>query len=65
MAELKMVVRNARTQVMDVMESNIAGEPLEDSRQFVERTALQRRCRIVPVLGARLIGTLELMLHVK
>ena len=36
MAPLKMVVGNTWTQVMDMMEPNIAGEPLQDSGELVK-----------------------------
>ena len=64
-AFLEMVVRNARAEVMNVMKPDIAGKPLQDSRQLVERASLQRRRRVVPILGARPIGAVELMLHVE
>ena len=45
----KPVERNAARQVMHVMHADIAGEPVERRRQFVERTAMQRRLRLAPV----------------
>src|SRR5580698_6807087 len=63
--QLKMIVRNARTEVMNMVKSNIACKPLQDSRQFIERTALKRRCGVVPILGARPISPFELMLNVE
>ena len=65
MASLKVIIRNARTQVMNMVEPDIASKPLQGSRQLVEGTALQRRRRMVPMRGACPIGAGELMLHVK
>src|SRR5579864_5350039 len=41
-AFLQMVIGNPRAQMMDMMESNVAGKPLQHAGQFVKRTALQR-----------------------
>ena len=41
MALLQIVVGNIRTNVMNVMQANIAGEPLEDFGQFEIRAAFQ------------------------
>ena len=49
-AFLQVVIGNARTEVMDVMETNVSGKPLQHARKFVERTALQGRRRVIPVL---------------
>ena len=60
-----MVVGNTRAQVVDMMKPDVAGEPLQDSWQLIKGTALKRRCGVIPVLGPRPIGALELMLHVE
>src|SRR5262249_22247217 len=38
-AALQVVVRDARTQVMDVVEADVPGEPLQDARQLEVRAA--------------------------
>src|ERR1700690_3918868 len=43
MTLLEVVIGDARAEVMDVMEADIAREPLQHLGQFVKRTALQRR----------------------
>ena len=40
-AAFEVVVRDTRAQMMDVMEADVAGEPLKNFRQFVERTTMQ------------------------
>ena len=62
---LQIVVRDARAEVVDVVEANIAGEPLKDARQFVERAALKRGGCVVPLIGAFPIDALILMLNVE
>ena len=64
-AFLEIVIRYPRAQMVNVMKANIAGEPLENLWQFIERTTLQRRGRIVPFAGPLPIDALELMLHVE
>src|SRR5712675_1158035 len=59
---LDVVIGNARAEMVDVMEADVAGKPLEDARQFVKRTALQRRRRVTPVLAAFPVDVFELML---
>src|SRR5579863_9658424 len=65
MTSFEMVVRNARTQVMNMMEADIAGEPLQEFGQFVKRAALERRRGVIPILGARPVSALELVLHIE
>src|SRR5688572_6729571 len=62
---LEVVVRNARAQVMDVMEPYVSGQPLQDPRQLVVRAALQRRGGVVPALFTLPVGVFELMLDVE
>src|SRR5690242_18555031 len=52
MTAFQMVVRNAGTQMVDVVEADVAREPLEDFRELVEGTALQRRRRVIPIIAA-------------
>src|SRR6185503_6080110 len=42
-AFLQVVIRDARRQVVDVVEADVAAEPLQDRRQLVEAAAAQRR----------------------
>ena len=64
-AALEVVVRNLRAEMMQVVIADVPREPLENAREFVERTPLQCRRRVVPVLSPLPIGVLELVLHVK
>lgn len=61
----KPIERNAARQVMHVMHADIAGEPTERRRQFVERAAVQGRLGLAPFPGCFPGGSLELMLNVK
>ena len=65
MASFQVVVENSDAQVMDVMVSDGGREPLEDLGQLVERTPLERRRGILPVLVALPVGVLELVLLVE
>ena len=40
MTSLQIVIRDPWTEMMNVVEPNVAGEPLQDLRQFVKGTAL-------------------------
>src|SRR6266516_7276989 len=60
-ALLQVIIRNARTQMMNVMKHDVAGEPLQDLGQFVERTALQCRRGVIPFLGALPQNSIKLM----
>ena len=62
---LKMIVRNQRFQVMNVMIADVAGEPLQDFRQAVKGTALHGRQQVAPFVIGFPIGVLELVLNVK
>src|SRR5437773_11814514 len=62
---LQVVVRNPRTQMVNVVKPNVAREPLQHPGQSVERTALQRRRRVIPLPATFPINPLKLMLHVK
>src|ERR1700683_4096619 len=65
MTVFQMVIRNARTQVMDVMKSNITGEPLQYFGELIVGATTQRRVGVVPVLATRPIRALKLVLHVE
>src|SRR5215510_14946790 len=64
-APLQLVVRNFRTEMVDVMESDVAAEPLQHARQLVIRTAQQRRRRVIPLAAVAPVGLLILMLDVE
>src|SRR6267154_1067836 len=65
MASLQIVIRDLRAQMMNVMISDVPREPLQHLRQFVKRTPLQRRRRVIPVPAAFPIHPLELVLHIE
>src|SRR5471030_1853417 len=48
-----------------MVEPDIAGEPLEDFRQFIERAALEGGAGEIPVILTIPVHILKLMLHVK
>ena len=61
----KPIERNAARQVMHVMHADIAGEPVERRRQFIERAAMQRRLGLAPARRRLPCRPLELMLDVE
>ncbi|GJE78224.1 hypothetical protein BGCPKDLD_4836 [Methylorubrum suomiense] len=60
-AFLQTVVRNAAVEMVDVVQAGIAGEPLQDVRQNVVRTAAQLRAVEVPGVGLLPDGLLVLV----
>jgi hypothetical protein len=65
MAAYKIVVRNSRIQMVQVMISDTAGEPPQDTRKLIEGTAPKSRGDKVPTRVALPIHTLKLMLNVE
>ena len=65
MAPLQFVIRNLRAEMVNVMESDIAAEPLQDARQPVIRAAQQRRGRVIPFSATAPVRVLVLMLNVE
>ena len=65
MASLQIVIGNPRAQMMNVMKSDVAREPLQDLGQFVERTALQRCRGVIPLAAAFPVNSFKLMLDIK
>src|SRR5436190_16288077 len=61
-AALEIVIRNSRAQMVNVVESDVAREPLQDLGQLVKRAALQRRSCEIPILTPLPINSLKLML---
>ena len=64
-AGLEIVVRDARTEVMDVVEADISGEPLEDFGKLVKGASFESSAREVPVVFAFPINAFELVLDVE
>ena len=64
-AFFQVIIRYARAKMVDVMEANVAGKPLQHSRQLVERTPLHGGGCVIPFLIPLPINTLELMLDVE
>src|SRR5689334_1571055 len=62
---LEIVVRNPRTEMVYVMESDTAGEPLQEGRKPEEGASRDRRRRVVPLLVVLPVRILELVLHEK
>src|SRR5437867_12681220 len=56
-ASLQVVVRNPRAEVVNVVESDVAREPLQDPGQLVERAALQRGRGVVPGVATLPVDT--------
>ena len=64
-ASFEIVIRNARAQMVDVMVADVTGKPLENLRQLIKGTALQRGGGVIPLLFARPINAFELVLDVE
>ena len=62
---LQRIVRDARAQVVDVVEPNVASEPLQHLRQLEVRAAADRSGRVIPLLVALPVGALELVLNIE
>ena len=64
-AALQVVVRNLRVEVVDVMETNVAREPLKDFGEVVEAASFHGGSGVIPFLAGGPIRIFELMLYVK
>ena len=64
-AALELVVGDAWAEMMDVVEADIAADPLKQPGELVVRRALHRRCSEIPVLVMLPVGFLKLMLHIE
>ena len=64
-ALLQIVVGNIRANVMNVMQANIAGEPLEYFGQLKVRAALQCHFHRIPRSVTRPVRVLKLMLNIE
>ena len=65
MAFFKQVIGYAGTEVVNMVKSNAAAEPLKDSGKLIERTAFQAGFNKIPFLGPFPIHTFKLMLDIK
>src|SRR6185437_2819112 len=59
------VVRYPAAQMMDVMNTNIGGEPAQDARQIIIRATVERHLVQVPNPVASPLGILELVLDIE
>lgn len=59
------IIGDSRRQMVNVVEADVAREPLQKFRQFVERTSLHRSADEAPFVIGFPIGMLELMLNVE
>ena len=64
-ASSQAVARNLASEMVDVMETDRSGEPVQDARQIVERAALESGGVDVPLTGGPPVGVLELVLHIE
>ena len=62
---LQLIIRDSRAKVMDMMETDISREPLQDLRKFIERTAIQTRVEKLPIRVTLPIGRVKVMLHIE
>src|SRR5439155_7129846 len=63
-ALLQVIIGNPRTQMMNVVKPDVAGEPLHQLGQFVERTALQVPRSVITFPATFPIDPFNLMLDV-
>ena len=61
----KVVIGDLRAQMVDVMETDVPAEPLQDGRQFIKGTALQAGFEVIPLAVALPIHSLEIMLNIE
>ena len=64
-ALLQLVVGNPWAEVMDMMETDIPGEPLQDLGKFIERTTVQAGVEELPIWVTFPIGRVKVMLNIK
>ena len=62
---LQMIVRHFRTQMMNMMKSDISGNPLQKLGQLVIRASIHGGFHITPLVFILKVGILELMLYIK
>ena len=61
----QVVVGDLGAQVMDVMKTDVPGEPLQNERQFIEGTALQPCLYKFPALVVVPVGWVKVVLDVE
>ena len=64
-AFLKFVIRDSRAEVMDVVETDIPGEPLQHFGKFIERAAIHASIEELPFLVVFPIRWVKIMLDVE
>ena len=64
-ASLEVVVRNSSAEMMNVMEPDIAREPLKNPRELVEGAALESRFGVIQIVASFPINPFKLMLDVE
>ena len=62
---LQLVIGDPRAEVVDMMETNIACEPLQHLRKLIERTAIHASVEELPLCVAFPVGGVKVMLHVE
>ncbi len=59
------VIGDRRAQVMDMVKADVAGEPVQNSRQRIHRAALQRDRHVIASIAALPVDPVELVLDVE
>ena len=62
---LQFVIGDLRAEVVNMMETNIAGKPLQHFGKFIERTAVHASLEELPILVALPVGRLKVMLNIE
>ena len=65
MAFLQFVIGYLRAEVMNVMEANVACEPLQNFGKFIKGATVHTGVEETPILVAFPIGRLKVVLHVE
>ena len=61
----QVIVGDLRAQMMDMMKTDIPGEPLQEKRQFIEGTALQSRFYEFPAFVVVPVRWIKIVLDVE
>ena len=65
MTFLKFIVRDPRAEVMDVMETDISSEPLQNFWKLIEGTAIHASVEEFPLRVAFPVRRVEIVLHIE
>ena len=65
MTALQVIIWDFRTQVVDVVEAYISGEPLDDAWRFKERASMQGHLHVVPLLVVTPDHIFKLVLNIE